>query len=52
MGRRQFYAIVDETHRQVERSNSTNPGSWDGYENDPWYQEKRRKGGRKPYRGG
>lgn len=52
MGRREFYAIVDETHRQVERANGKRPGSWEGYENNAWYQERRRKRGQKPFRGG
>jgi len=48
MGRREFYAIVDETHRQIEARNTSKPGSWDGYESDPWYQQARVKSGRAP----
>ncbi len=51
MGRRYFYAIVDETHRREVAKGQRSVGSWSGYERDPWYQQKRKEAGRKPYKG-
>lgn len=51
MGRRYFYLIVDETHRRQTAHERRRVGSWEGYENDPWYQEQRKRTGRKPYTG-
>ncbi len=48
MGRRYFYAIVDETHRRLTEQNQSSVGSWDGYERNAWYQRARQKTGRKP----
>lgn len=48
MGRRYFYAVVDETHRSIKRQSDMRTGSWQGYENNDWYQKARQKTGRKP----
>lgn len=46
LGRREFYHIVDETYQQTERQSSQRVGSWKGYDQDPWYQDAKRKTGR------
>lgn len=48
MGRRYFYAIVDETYAREQRAKQGSVGSWAGYEHNAWYQNARRNTGRKP----
>lgn len=40
MGRREFYAWVNQCHREIERMNDRNarPDSWQGAEQDPYHQ--------------
>lgn len=42
MGRRYFYAIVDETYRQIERQNADRPGEYTPAHNQ-WVQRAKAK---------
>lgn len=47
MGRRYFYAIVDETYRQQMKAEQRRTDSWQGYEGDAFWQRARLKTRRK-----
>jgi hypothetical protein len=42
MGRKEFYAWVDQCYQEMS-GGEQDEGSWNNYENDPWYQQAREK---------
>lgn len=40
---REFYAWVDETARQTGQVKADDPGTWEGTDEDPWWQQAREK---------
>lgn len=43
MGRREFYAWVDQAAREQSKVKANDPHSWDGADEDEWWQEARRR---------
>lgn len=43
MGRREFYAWVDQVAREQSKVQASDPHSWEGAESDEWWQEARRR---------
>ena len=42
MGKREFYAWVDQAYREIEReSKGASTDSWEGADQDPWWQQAR-----------
>lgn len=43
MGRRQFYAWVDQAHRELGQHQADDPHSWAGTDDDEWWQQARER---------
>lgn len=43
MGRREFYAWVDQCAREQKKVKADDPHSWQGTDDDEWWQEARER---------
>ena len=43
MGKREFYAWVDQAAREIGKKTANDPHSWEGTDEDEWWQRARRE---------